>query len=721
MSAVRRPILKRMPRLRSFWRFFILFLTISLFIVTARSNDVPTTSSNAHNTFSSVNMEHITLNTSLDANGQNGKGTQSASLKQLDQNSKQRSASPNPESTSHQTSNKKGPGQRPLVVATTGFLADITANLAGDACEVVSLLPTGTDPHTYEATPGDAALLARADVVIENGLTLEGWLEKLIRNTSKQALRVTATRGIVPIQSIEHAGSVDPHAWMDPIHGRAYARNICEALISILPEHQEELVNRWYHYDQQIQKTDVYIRRILLTIPPEHRVIATTHDAFRYMGNRYGFGVLSLLGTTTDAEIRAGDLQEMIRNIQSRQLPALFVETTLNPRLMQQVARDCGIRLGGKLYADSMGPKGSGADTYLSMLKHNARVLAAALAPEGIDSGAQQETGSGALQETGSGAQQETGSGGLQEREGQTTIPAEDPSDKHSQNGNLAFLLIIVACFSAAVFFLILRIQRPAPKIDLRSHPLQIDGLSVSYSQTIVLQHFSLDLPAGAFYGLVGPNGSGKSTLFKSALGLISTDSGSVQLAGHPLHHHTTGVAYVPQREEIDLNFPATVQDVVLTGRYPHHRPAEFLNPNDLQEAERAMSELDILHLRHRPIGGLSGGQQQRAFLARTLCQRPQWYLLDEPFTGVDQSTEDKILQVLRREVETGKSVLMIHHDLTRARSIFDQIILINRRLIAFGRPEEVLTEENILKTYSGLHSLYDEAGVIHHNQLGPK
>ncbi len=673
----RRPLNQLALRLESTGRFFILFL---LFFCGASINIAYCSPNRTWN--QALRPAEVGVHaTSIERSSEKAPQFLShVTLEYLDlatqhphQSQKSKRQTENAPSVHPKTVTQKKEKQRPLIVATTGFLADITAHIAGDACEVVSLLPTGTDPHTYEAIPNDAALLSNADMVIENGLTLEGWLDKLIRNTSKSAIRVVATRGIVPIQSTEHQGSVDPHAWMDPVYGRQYARNICSALINLLPEKQLELEDRWLLYDQQLAETDAYIGRILSVVPPEHRVIATTHDAFRYWANRYGFGVLSLLGTTTDAEVRTSDLQEMVRNIQSRRLPALFVETTLNPRLMQQVAGDGGIRLGGKLYADSMGPKGSGADTYINMLKHNARIIAAALAPQNAN-----------------------------------TAEKNEPE---------SILLIILACFSAAAILLILRIQRAAPISNLLHQPLQIEGLSASYAQTTVLQHFSLDLPAGTFYGLVGPNGSGKSTLFKSALGIIKPDSGSVQLAGHPLHHHTTGVAYVPQREDIDLNFPATVQDVVLMGRYPHHKPTERINKMDLQVAEQAMAELDILHLRHRPIGGLSGGQQQRAFLARAICQRPYWYLLDEPFTGVDQSTEDKILQVLRREVDSGKSVLMIHHDLTRARSIFDQVILINRRLIAFGRPDEVLTEENILKTYSGLHSLYDEAGVIHHHQ----
>ena len=162
-----------------------------------------------------------------------------------------------PEASTQQT--RLISAKRPLVVATTGFIADMATQIAGDACEVVALLPPGTDPHTYEAVPGDAALLSRADLIIENGLTLEGWLGKLIRNTGRKALLVTATHGITPIRNADHAGSVDPHAWMDPVLGRTYARNICEALVSLLPDKREELERRWNEYDRQIKETDEYI------------------------------------------------------------------------------------------------------------------------------------------------------------------------------------------------------------------------------------------------------------------------------------------------------------------------------------------------------------------------------------------------------------------------------------------------------------------------------
>ena len=270
------------------------------------------------------------------------------------------------------------------VVATTSFLADMAQELAGAHCEVISLLPLGADPHIYEAVPGDAKLLAEADLIIVNGLNLEGWLSKLIEQAGGQAMQVVASAGVQPIGSAEHADSYDPHAWMDPLLGRQYIRNISVALQRLLPDHAASIQRNYEAYDQALLQLDSQITAILAPIPPQHRIIATTHDAFRYFGNRYGMRVLSVLGTTTDAEVRVNDLQALINTIEAEALPAIFIETTLNPKLLQQLAADAGIRIGGNLYADSMGPKGSGADTYLRMLLYNAEVLAAGLGGAGL-------------------------------------------------------------------------------------------------------------------------------------------------------------------------------------------------------------------------------------------------------------------------------------------------------------------------------------------------
>jgi ABC-type Mn2+/Zn2+ transport system ATPase subunit len=178
-----------------------------------------------------------------------------------------------------------------------------------------------------------------------------------------------------------------------------------------------------------------------------------------------------------------------------------------------------------------------------------------------------------------------------------------------------------------------------------------------------------------------------------------------------------THIAYVPQKEEIDWTFPATVLDLVLMGRYPHKRPFERLSAADKAKVLGHIQELELDGLLHKQIGELSGGQQQRVFLARALAQEAQLYFLDEPFVGVDVTTEDKIIQILRRLVSEGKTVVMIHHDLSKAQAYFDQVIMINRRLVAFGPPAEVVTEANILRTFSGTQPMYDQAEQFNRNR----
>ncbi|MDP2188314.1 MAG: zinc ABC transporter substrate-binding protein [Sphingobacteriaceae bacterium] len=551
------------------------------------------------------------------------------------------------------------------VVATTSFLADMAQQLAGEHCEVISLLPLGADPHIYEAVPGDARLLAEADLIIENGLNLEGWLKKLIDQAGGKALLVTASDGITPIGSAEHANSYDPHAWMDPLLGRIYIRNMANGLQRLLPAHAADIERNFEAYDQQLLSLHTYIEGRIAQIPAEHRIIATTHDAFRYFGNRYGMRVLSVLGTTTDAEVRVSDLHDLIRTIEAENLPALFIESTINPKLLQQVAADAGIRIGGSMYADSMGPKGSGADTYLSMLRHNADTLL-----EGLQ-------GSGAA---------------------------------NSRRTDLLMLLIIAGFFALAFAVLAVRIQRKNSSDLPAQHPIHINGLTVAYDDKVILNHFDLQLEQGKLYGLIGPNGSGKSTLFKSILGLLKTDRGAITIGGLPVEAVQTHIAYVPQKEEIDWTFPATVYDLVLMGRYPHKRPFQSLNSTDKAKALQHIQELELEQLLHKQIGELSGGQQQRVFLARALAQEAQLYFLDEPFVGVDVTTEEKIIQILRRLVAEGKTVVMIHHDLSKAQAYFDQVIMINRRLVAFGSPAEVVTEANILRTFSGTQPMYDQA-----------
>lgn len=232
--------------------------------------------------------------------------------------------------------------------------------------------------------------------------------------------------------------------------------------------------------------------------------------------------------------------------------------------------------------------------------------------------------------------------------------------------------------------------------------PILVEGLSVSYGNKRILSNMYLEVEAGHIHGLIGPNGAGKSTLFKSILGLIDIHAGKIQVFGGNISDSRPRVSYVPQKDEIDWDFPASVSDIVLMGRYPHKKLLQSLNKEDHQMATKAMEELGILDLADRQIGQLSGGQQQRVFIARALCQQADLLFFDEPFVGVDMATESKIIAIMKRLAAEGKTLLVVHHDLTTVPQYFSKVILINQRLIAAGDTAEVFTQENIAMCYGG-------------------
>ncbi|PSR11915.1 MAG: manganese ABC transporter ATP-binding protein [Bacteroidetes bacterium] len=242
---------------------------------------------------------------------------------------------------------------------------------------------------------------------------------------------------------------------------------------------------------------------------------------------------------------------------------------------------------------------------------------------------------------------------------------------------------------------------------------ITIEDLSVSYERKRVLSNVYLRVQTGHVYGVLGPNGAGKSTLFKAILGLVEVANGEIFVNGLPSSAQRKEVVYVPQKGEVDWTFPATVYDVVLMGRYPHKKVFSRLNAADHAKARAAMEELDIVALEHRQIGELSGGQQQRVFLARALCQEADIFLLDEPFVGVDVTTEDKIVTVLKNLAAAGKTLLVVHHDLSTVTAYFDQVVLLNQRVIAYGPTDVVFTEENIAKAYSGQLPILHQMGML--------
>ncbi len=240
--------------------------------------------------------------------------------------------------------------------------------------------------------------------------------------------------------------------------------------------------------------------------------------------------------------------------------------------------------------------------------------------------------------------------------------------------------------------------------------PLAIHDLTVAYHRKPVLWDIELNIPEGKLVGVVGPNGAGKSTLLKACLDLVPLTSGWAHIYGKPYRKNRHRVAYVPQRESVDWDFPVNSLDVVAMGAY---RRLGWFRRVSKAETERAMDALEqvgIGHLALRQISQLSGGQQQRVFLARALMQDADLYLMDEPFAAVDAATEEAIVELLRKLSDRGKTCLVVHHDLATVTTYFDWLVLINMRVVADGPAAETFTRENLQKTYGGKLNLLEKA-----------
>lgn len=239
--------------------------------------------------------------------------------------------------------------------------------------------------------------------------------------------------------------------------------------------------------------------------------------------------------------------------------------------------------------------------------------------------------------------------------------------------------------------------------------PLEVHDLTVSYHKKPVLYGVDLVVPGGSLAGIIGPNGAGKSTFVKAVAGILPLDSGWVKIFGGGFRENCRRVGYVPQRESVDWDFPVDVMDVVLMGRYGRLRAGQRPTKADRDAAADCLGQVGMLPYAHRQIGNLSGGQQQRVFLARALAQESDLYLMDEPFAGVDAATEEAITGILQGLKSRGKTILVVHHDLSTVREYFDRLILLNMRLVAAGPTAEVFKPELLQATYGGRLTILSE------------
>lgn len=263
----------------------------------------------------------------------------------------------------------------------------------------------------------------------------------------------------------------------------------------------------------------------------------------------------------------------------------------------------------------------------------------------------------------------------------------------------------------------ILGSHRNQPK-DLRGFPehsaespLSIHDMTVAYDRRPVLWDVDYEAPAGKLIAIVGPNGAGKSTLIKACLGLVPRATGTVEFFGQPYRSVRREIGYVPQRESVDWEFPVSALDVACMGLYARMGWFRPVGKTQKRAGLEALDRVGMAEFATRQIAQLSGGQQQRVFLARALAQDAMLYFMDEPFAGVDAATERTILEVLRSIQSSGRTVIVVHHDLQTVRDYFDEVVLLNMRVVAAGPvsgEESVFTPENLSKTYGGKLTLLD-------------
>jgi manganese/zinc/iron transport system ATP- binding protein len=238
---------------------------------------------------------------------------------------------------------------------------------------------------------------------------------------------------------------------------------------------------------------------------------------------------------------------------------------------------------------------------------------------------------------------------------------------------------------------------------------LEVKNLTTYYHKKPALWSVDLALPSGKIIGVIGPNGAGKSTLLKTVMGLVKPASGEIRVLGQPVSpKQRRRMGYMPQRGEVDWDFPVHVFDVVMMGRYGRLSLLQRPSKKDMESVWECLAKVKLTAFAHRQIGTLSGGQQQRTFLARAIAQDSDVYLMDEPFAGVDSTTETAMVSLFQELKVQGKTLVVVHHDLSTASRYFDELVLINTRLIGYGKTSEVFTADLLQKTYGGRLAILD-------------
>ena len=267
------------------------------------------------------------------------------------------------------------------VVATFSILADFVKNVGGERVAVSALVGPNSDAHVYQPSPGDAKTLGDAKVVITNGLGFEGWINRLVKASGTRAPMIVATRGIKPRKAEDDHGhgDADPHAWQSVVNAKRYIENIRDALVAADPAARDVYEANAAAYAAKLDALDAEVKAAIEKIPADRRRIITTHDAFGYFAAAYGVTFVAPQGVSTEAEVSARDVARIITQIRKQKIPAVFLENVTDKRLLERIGAESGARIGGTLYSDALTDEKGVAPTYLDMMRHNVKQLAAAL------------------------------------------------------------------------------------------------------------------------------------------------------------------------------------------------------------------------------------------------------------------------------------------------------------------------------------------------------
>ncbi len=266
------------------------------------------------------------------------------------------------------------------VAASFSVLGDMVKQVGGDRVDVVTFVGPNGDAHVYEPTPGDIKALAASKILFINGLGLEGWMTRLENSSGFKGTVVIATKGVSPRQMVEDERRItDPHAWQSLANGKIYAANIRDALIAADPEGRATYEANATKFLDEITQMDARVKEAVAKLAPDRRKIITTHDAFGYFGVAYGMQFIAPEGVSTESEASAKDVAKIIRQIKADKIPAVFLENVTDSRLLAQIAKETGAKIGGTLYSDALSEPSGPAGTYLDMFRHNVETLSAAL------------------------------------------------------------------------------------------------------------------------------------------------------------------------------------------------------------------------------------------------------------------------------------------------------------------------------------------------------